>query len=81
MPTYLFRNKNTNEEWEAFMTISEGDRFLEENPHVEKLVNGFPASVSMAMGGTTKPDSGFRDLLKTIKKKNTHIKRSTINTF
>lgn len=82
MPTYLFLNKETGEEWEAFMSISEGDEFLIKNPHIEKLVNGFPASVTSAMGGKTKPDAGFRDLLKDIKKKNSRgLRRSTINTF
>lgn len=64
------------------MPISAADKYLEENPHVERLVNGAPSLVSTAMGATTKPDAGFRDLLKEIKKKNSEgISKSDINTF
>lgn len=83
MPTYRFLNKQTGVEWEEFMGISESEQFLADNPDVEKLVNGSPMIVSSAMGvSKTKPDAGFRDLLKDMKKKhNQGITRSTINTF
>lgn len=82
MPTYQFRNNKTGVEWEEFMGISEADRYLEENPDVERLVNGAPMIVSSAMGGKTKPDDGFRDLLKDMKKKHSGgFTKSTINTF
>lgn len=82
MPTYQFRNNKTGVEWEEFMGISEADRYLEENPDIERLVNGAPMIVSSAMGGKTKPDSGFRDLLKDMKKKHSGgLTKSTINTF
>lgn len=82
MPTYRFKNNQTGDEWEEFMGISEADKFLEENPHIERLVNGAPMLVGSAMGGKTKPDNGFRDLLKDIKKKHSQgISKSTVNTF
>ncbi len=83
MPTYLFRNNTTGEEWEDFMGISAADKFLEENSHIERRVNGAPMLVSSAMGASkTKPDNGFRDLLKDMKKKHSGgITKSTINTF
>jgi hypothetical protein len=31
MPTYIFKNKDTGEEWEEFMFISERTKFLEDN--------------------------------------------------
>lgn len=79
MPTYRFLNTETNEEFEDFMSISAMEKFLEENKHITQLVNGSPMIVS---GVNKKPDAGFRDLLKEMKK--THSKgitRSTINTF
>jgi hypothetical protein len=79
-PTYLFLNNNTGEEFEDFMSISALDQFLEENPNIVQLVNGAPLIHSGR--GMGKPDSGFRDLLKDIKKKNSKgISRSSINTF
>lgn len=79
-PTYLFRNNETGEEYEEFMSISELDSFLETNPHITQLVNGAPMIASGR--GMAKPDNGFRDLLKEMKKKNSKgISRSTINTF
>jgi hypothetical protein len=83
MPTYRFLNKQTGVEWEEFMGISESEQYLKDNPDIEKLVNGSPMIVGSAMGvSKTKPDAGFRDLLKDMKKKhNQGITRSTINTF
>jgi DNA-binding cell septation regulator SpoVG len=83
VPNYLFKNKDTGEQWEEFMGISAADKYLEENPHIERMVNGFPGMTSSAMGASkTKPDEGFRDVLREIKKNaQKGISRSTINTF
>jgi len=79
VPTYRFLNNETNEEFEDFMSISALDIFLKENPHITQLVNGAPLIHSGR--GLGKPDQGFRDLLKHIKKGNSKgITRSTINT-
>lgn len=80
MPTYRFLNNETGEEYEEFMSISTLDTYLEENPNVTQLVNGAPMIASGR--GMAKPDQGFRDLLKDMKKKHSQgITRSTINTF
>jgi hypothetical protein len=79
MPTYRFLNNDTNEEFEDFMSISALSQFLEENPHITQLVNGAPLIHSGR--GLGKPDQGFRDLLKDMKKKHSQgLTRSTINT-
>ena len=80
MPTYKFLNNSTGEEFEDFMSISALDQFLAENPNIVQLVNGAPLIHSGR--GIGKPDSGFRDLLKDMKKKHSQgITRSSINTF
>ena len=76
MPTYKFKDTNTKKEWTEFMSISEADKFLAENPHVEQLVHGCP-SIGYTMI-TKKPDDGFRDVLREIKKKH---RKSTVNTW
>lgn len=79
MPTYKFVNEK-GEEFEEFMTISALDNYLKDNPNLTQLVNGAPMiSSGRGMG---KPDQGFRDLLKDMKKKHSGgFTRSTINTF
>lgn len=80
MPTYNFINTETGEEFEEFMSISALDSYLQENPHVTQLVSGAPMVVSGR--GMGKPDQGFRDLLKDMKKKHSQgFTRSTINPF
>jgi hypothetical protein len=80
MPTYKFVNDETGEEFEEFMTISALDEYLKENTNLTQLVNGAPAISSGR--GMSKPDQGFRDLLKDMKKKHSGgFTRSTINTF
>jgi len=79
MPTYRFVNEN-GEEFEEFMMISALDEYLKENPNLTQLVNGAPMISSGR--GMKKPDDGFRDLLKDMKKNNSKgFSRSTINTF
>jgi hypothetical protein len=80
MPTYLFINTSTGEEFEEFMTISALDQYLKDNTNIAQLVNGAPMIHSGR--GMGKPDPAFRDLLKEMKKKNSRgLARSTINNF
>lgn len=79
MPTYNFRNNKTGEEYSEFMGISAVDDYLASNPDVVQLVNEPPGLVS---GVAQKPDQGFRDLLKDMKKKHSGgYTKSSINTF
>jgi hypothetical protein len=77
MPKYTFENTQTGEIYEDFMTISSMEELLENNPHIRQ-VPAAPQIVSGVASARSKPDSGFRDLLKTIKKNNP---KSTVNTF
>ena len=80
MPTYKFKNTDTNEEFEQFMSISELDSFLKENSNITQLINGAPLIHSGR--GMSKPDSGFRDVLKRIKDKHSQgVTKSSINTY
>ena len=80
MPSYLFLNINTGEEIAEFMTITEMEEYLASNPHIKPLMNGAPMLHSGR--GLGRPDSGFTDLLKDIKKKHSGgLTKSTINSF
>lgn len=39
MPTYSFRNKETGEEFDVFMKVSELDQYVEDHPELEKLLS------------------------------------------
>lgn len=59
MPTYTFRNKNTNEEFTEMMSISSREKYLQENPHLEQVVT-IPNFVDSVSIGVTQPPADFR---------------------
>lgn len=69
MPTYTFRNKETGETFEEFMSISGRDVYLEKNPHLETLITGAPSLGDPVRLGVTRPDSGFKEVLQKIHEK------------
>jgi hypothetical protein len=78
MPVYTFKDKSTGKVWDEFMSISERDDLLANNPHIEQGLAAPAICDPTRVGVRSKPESGFRDVLKKIKSK--HI-RSNINTF
>lgn len=79
MPTYTFINNKTQEEFSLFMSMSEKDTYLIDNPDVtQTLLAANPVCDPTRVGISSKPDDGFRDVLRNMKKKHLH---STINTF
>ena len=69
MPMYSFRNKETGEWWEELLKISEMEDLLEKNPHIEIYVANANYGPKIISGRPLKPDDGFKDVLKEIKKK------------
>lgn len=62
------------------LTFTELDEFIQANPNLTQLIDGFPLIHSGR--GLKKPDNGWRDMLKTIKKgADKGIVKSTINTM
>jgi hypothetical protein len=76
MPIYEFRDKETGETWEEFLSMSAKEEYLAENPHAE-LVIGAPAFISGIAGVTHKNDDGFKDLLNRIGNANLHSDSNT----
>jgi predicted nucleic acid-binding Zn ribbon protein len=66
MPTYTFRNKETGEQFEQFMKISERDEYLTKNPQLETLITGAPMMMDPMRAGVRKIDNGFKDVLQQI---------------
>lgn len=77
MPSYNIENTQTGEVTTEIMSWSALQQYLAENPHLKQVI-GAPPTVSGVSAGHNKPDSGFRDILKTIKKRHPG---STVNTF
>ena len=38
MPTYTFYNKDTDEQFDEFMSWSEREKYLKDNPHIEPML-------------------------------------------
>lgn len=66
MPTYKFIDTKTSEVFESFMKISEREKYLMENPHIETVMTA-PAIVSSA-GGTNdqKAGDGWKEVLSKV---------------
>ena len=64
MPTYEFRDTNSGEQFEIFMTWSKREEYLKENPHVQPLVSA-PAIIS-GTGSYQKAPSGFSEVLSKV---------------
>ena len=65
MPSYSFKNTETGEEWEELLTISEREKFLEQNPHIQQLPSLFAMSYN-GTGDRIKNDNGWKDNLSRI---------------
>ena len=78
MPTYEFENKNTGEVFEEIMSIAAKEEYLVDNPHIQQIFTVAPPLGDIHRLGMKKPDDGFRDVLRNIKKLNP---RSKVNTF
>jgi len=79
MPTYSFRDKNTEEVFDKIMSYSARQEYLAENPHLEVVI-GNPSIGDLTFN--KKPDAGFREVLQKIKSHHDkRFTRSTVNTF
>lgn len=78
MANYTFINTKTNREEDLSMPISELDEFKARNPHMQQIIKTAPALADPTRMGLKKPDAGFRDVLKKVKKAH---RGSTVNTW
>lgn len=78
MATYTFYNRETEEYFDISMPMSELDIYTENNKHLNQIPS-MTSIVDPTRLGLRKPDSGFRDVLKRVKKASG--RGNTINTF
>ena len=82
MPSYTFKNLNTDEEFTTIMSMNEREEYVKGNPHMQQVIHSAPALGDSIRLGLKKPDNGFRDRLKEIKKTHSRgLTKATINTF
>jgi hypothetical protein len=82
VPSYTFRDLNTDDIHTAIMSMSEREEYLKNNPHLQQVIHSAPAIGDSIRMGLKKPDDGFRDRLREIKKAHSRgITKSTIQTF
>jgi hypothetical protein len=69
MPTYVFRNKETGEQFEKIMKISELDNYRNQNPQLETVIQSVAFGDPTKMTSTRKFDTGFKEVLQRIHEK------------
>ena len=65
MPTYNFKNTDTGEEFEEIMSMSEREKFLEQNSHIKQLPSLFAMSYT-GTGDRIKNDDGWKENMSRI---------------
>lgn len=68
MPLYDFRNKDTGEVFEKFMSISAKEDYLKDNPNIESML-GMNALIDPVRLGVRRADNGFKEVLQRIHEK------------
>jgi hypothetical protein len=66
MPTYVFRNKETGEQFEKILKMSELDQFRAENPQLETVIQAVAFGDPTKLSSSRKFDSGFKEVLQKI---------------
>ena len=68
MPTYIFKDKLTGDQLEKFLSISEKEQFLKDNPNYKSILTA-PNIISGARVGTGKL-GGFKEVLQKVGESN-----------
>ena len=65
MPTYSFIDTDTDEEFEIFMSMSDREEFLKENPSIKSILTSAPALVRGTNANNKVPE-GFKEVLSRV---------------
>jgi hypothetical protein len=65
MPTYTFKNTETEEIYDKIMSWNSREEYLKENPNLEVII-GAPVMGDVVRLGIRKPDQGFNEVLSKI---------------
>ena len=67
MPTYVFFNKKTKEVEEHFMSMSDKERFLKDNPNLKQQITAPNINFSERGGALKKAGDGWKEVQDRIK--------------
>jgi hypothetical protein len=68
MPTYRFKNNETGEEFDDFISNSRREELLEKNPHISQVPMPF-GIVSITGSIDSKTDNGWKEVLNKVSEK------------
>ena len=77
MPTYSYTNIKNNEDQELTMTISEMEKFEDENPHMKRQYNKMYIADPVSLGVTRPPDDFSKYVLGKVKAANPQTRIGT----
>jgi hypothetical protein len=80
MPTYLFKDTSTGEEFETMMSISAREEYLKQNPHIEPVIS-VPNIADPVRIGVRKRDTGFKEVLQKIHERTPGSDLKKMNAF
>tara|TARA_Y100000593_G_scaffold1406_1_gene2858 strand:+ start:5000 stop:5356 length:357 start_codon:yes stop_codon:yes gene_type:complete len=66
MPTYTFYDEASGIEWEEFLSISEKEKFLNDNPQIKQIIQPVAIVGDHVMGVGPKVDGGFTENMQRI---------------
>jgi hypothetical protein len=69
MPLYEFKNKETGEVIEKFMSFTAREDYLVQNPNMEVVISGGNPLIDPVRLGVKRPDAGFKEVLQRIHEK------------
>ena len=64
-PLYEFKNTDTEEVFERFMSIASREEYLKENPNITPVLSATPMMDPVA-AGVRRPDNGFKEVLQRV---------------
>ena len=70
MPVYHFKNTETGEVFEDFISISKKEELLKKNPHIHQVPTGFTVVGGVGDNMDAKTDDGFKEVMAKIAEKN-----------
>ena len=65
MPTYTFENTKTGKVFDDFMSMSDKETYLEQNPHIKQIINKINI-VAGVSGRSYRSDQGWKENMSRI---------------
>lgn len=64
MPTYTFKDVETDEQFDVFLKISEYEQYKKDNPHLETVLH--PYNIVSGVSVRNKESDGFKEVMSKV---------------